>query len=430
MTIDWYIFDDEGRCRTVHQQSLKVSRDIKQRPNYKSYLRPILFVFMIFIIVFCSVITVSIHRNIQFVLWKSQRHEGLFIPTLRMQSQSETVKLQLRYNYTSLQRYSKLAQDISRMQTNCDSSVQGYFWYRNHYGLGSDIHVYSVAICNALQMYYFDHVLIHVRSILPWIWYDQQNCHDKESAMTCYFPESEPKCTPNDKQQWKTLPSLNLTRKLGKIKESCPTVIESVGGISTIRAATTEFLFTRISNLVQHEGQQQLSKVFTGHRSVPKNLITVHIRWGDKSDEMKLVPIIKYIDAVHEIVKRRQRKQHQIDDEGIHIFIATEDPDALHEFRREVPNDWHLYVDYFYTELVPYRNKLSAYNSIPQMAKELHGRPGLISLGSLLVAMEANDYVLTTASNWSRLMNEIRMNILNPRCNNCTTMIDLCPGEW
>jgi hypothetical protein len=46
-----------------------------------------------------------------------------------------------------------------------------------------------------------------------------------------------------------------------------------------------------------------------------------------------------------------------------------------------------------------------------------------------LVAMEANDFVLTTGSNWSRLMNEIRINILNPRCNDCTTMIDLKRGE-
>jgi hypothetical protein len=50
--------------------------------------------------------------------------------------------------------------------------------------------------------------------------------------------------------------------------------------------------------------------------------------------------------------------------------------------------------------------------------------------GSLLVAMEANYFVLTTASNWSRLMNELRKNFVEPRCNNCTLMVDLKYGEW
>jgi hypothetical protein len=48
----------------------------------------------------------------------------------------------------------------------------------------------------------------------------------------------------------------------------------------------------------------------------------------------------------------------------------------------------------------------------------------------LLVALEANYFVLTTASNWSRLMNELRKNVLDPSCGDCTRMIDLRPGEW
>jgi hypothetical protein len=63
------------------------------------------------------------------------------------------------------------------------------------------------------------------------------------------------------------------------------------------------------------------------------------------------------------------------------------------------------------------------------ITKELEGKPGLWAMGSLLVAMEANHFVLTTKSNWARLMNELRKNVMNPRCGNCTTLIDLEEGE-
>jgi hypothetical protein len=57
-------------------------------------------------------------------------------------------------------------------------------------------------------------------------------------------------------------------------------------------------------------------------------------------------------------------------------------------------------------------------------------RSGLIALGSLLVAMEANMFVLTTKSNWSTLMNHLRTQIVDPQCGNCTDMMDLRPGVW
>jgi hypothetical protein len=243
--------------------------------------------------------------------------------------------------------------------------------------------------------------------------------------MTCYFPEAEPNCPA---QQNFHHPTLNLTRTHGKIKEACSDVIQTYGGITSIRTSTTEFLFTRISTLVQEEGERQLNQVFQT-TFVPHNLITVHIRWGDKADEMELIPITKYIDAVYEILE--QRRRNRIDNTaGVHIFLSTEDPEALRQFQAAVPMDWNIYIDQYHIELLPHRRESTIYNGIPQMARELSGRPGLIALGSLLVAMEANDFILTTSSNWSRLMNEIRISIINPRCNNCTTMIDLNPGEW
>ena len=57
------------------------------------------------------------------------------------------------------------------------------------------------------------------------------------------------------------------------------------------------------------------------------------------------------------------------------------------------------------------------------MAKAQKGAPGLATLASLLIAMEANDFFLTTASNWSRLMDLLRGFILEHHYS--TTVIDL-----
>jgi hypothetical protein len=82
-------------------------------------------------------------------------------------------------------------------------------------------------------------------------------------------------------------------------------------------------------------------------------------------------------------------------------------------------------VDQYYHEMLDHRIK--GFNGTPKMATALEGRTGTVALGSLLVAMEANEYVLTTGSNWSRMMNELRQTILDPRCNSCTKMVDLHP---
>ena len=136
---------------------------------------------------------------------------------------------------------------------------------------------------------------------------------------------------------------------------------------------------------------------------------------------MKLVPIHKYIEAVKMLLSERQKTDDDADD-AVHIFLATEDPKAVQAFRNMSLPAWNIYVDVYFQELNPFRK--NQYNGNPMMARDLNGKPGLIALGSLLVAMEANDFVLTTASNWSLLMNEIRKNILDARCN-CTRFIDL-----
>jgi hypothetical protein len=68
-------------------------------------------------------------------------------------------------------------------------------------------------------------------------------------------------------------------------------------------------------------------------------------------------------------------------------------------------------------------------HSFDEAAKS-KGWAGTANLASLLIAMQAREFVLSTGSNWSRLMNELRKAVLDDRCDGCTRMIDLQPGEW
>ena len=94
-----------------------------------------------------------------------------------------------------------------------------------------------------------------------------------------------------------------------------------------------------------------------------------------------------------------------------------------------LPSHWTLYVDQFLVETKVHR--VDGYNGHNQMAQSdaIKGKAGLMALGSLLVAMEANDFVLTTSSNFSLLMEELRRSIVDPKCGGCTSVIDLLPAK-
>ena len=353
-----------------------------------------------------------------------------------------TSSFRLRFDWTKLEPLSMLAIRMEQHQNNCSLPL-GDFEFRNSAGLGSDLHFWGQAVCNGMMKG------IRVRSIAPWVYYDQRACNatnEKPSPMTCYFPYTELLC-PGDIAVANAHPTYNLSLvgaplglinpwpsypyngtldvlslrnhgSIGRVVRECDS-IEAEFGRPALRAAATEFLFTRVSRVVQQEAERQLALVFNEAGAVPKDLITVHIRWGDKvQHEMTRVRISQYIQAVSEILAQRENRTGPVN-----IFLASEDPAAVKEFTQEAPKNWKIYLDQFYVEYLPHRR--DKYSYFVKAAGQLKGRIGLLAIGSLLVSLEANDYVLTTASNWSRMINELRKSILNPRCNNCTKLIDL-----
>ena len=65
------------------------------------------------------------------------------------------------------------------------------------------------------------------------------------------------------------------------------------------------------------------------------------------------------------------------------------------------------------------------------IANKSGGKYGLQVLASVVIACESNSFVLTTTSNLSRLINEIRIGIIDANYGHGKTMmIDLQSGEW
>jgi hypothetical protein len=196
-----------------------------------------------------------------------------------------------------------------------------------------------------------------------------------------------------------------------------------------------EYLFQQVSPLVIAEAQRQVGLLFgrsdTHHGiMVPDNLIAVHMRWGDKFWEMDLPHEQEYVEAVQQLLQsvEYQSSSSSSSPATVNVYLATEDPRAVAAFVAAAPTEWAIFVDRTVAELDAYRPKKG--NRASWTARNTQGRAGLMALGSLLVALEAKYFVLSTKSNWSRLMNELRKTIIDPRCGNCTKMIDLRPGAW
>lgn len=336
----------------------------------------------------------------------------------------QRTKNKLRLDWTNLDLQSPISRRIQAHMENCSVPLANYL-HRHKAGLGSDLHIWSQAVCNGMADGY------RIRTEPKWEYNYDPACGERTnlSSMLCYFPESELRC-PNDAQMIDKIqgkPIVAAWASLGLKKRSrCE---EVVGNYTEYRPAAFEYLFSRLSPAVVKEAERQLSVVFPGG-VVPENLITIHVRWGDKimenqdsplNRESARVPIDRYIGAIQEFAKSREG-------DDVNVFLATEDPMAVKVFKDKAPNEWNIFVDAYFTETSSFRQ--DGFNNHRTVNEKLKGKPGLIALASLLVAMEANDFVLMNGSNWSRVMNYLRKNMVDPRCNGCTRMVDLNKEPW
>lgn len=322
----------------------------------------------------------------------------------------------LRHNWRHHPPLSDFAKLIDGHQSNCSLGTAAYH-IDNNFGLGSHIALWSQGVCNAMQ----DGRRLRTHNP-TWLWLDQTLCDPTQALQSpwlCYFPRAECLCA---KEEHVTI--YNVSDPRDKKRNQCNLLKRGNGTLlHSYRAASTEFLFQQVSELVIAEAERQVGLLFGGG-STPDDLITVHIRWGDKFWEMDLASIAEYTRAISDILYQ----QGKADNSTANIYLATEDPKAVKEFQQAIPPGWKVYYDRTVEELSDFRPAKG--NRASHTSKNTKGRAGLVGMGSLLVAMEARWFVLTTASNWSRIMDHLRTQIINPRCNDCTTMVDLRPGIW
>jgi hypothetical protein len=337
---------------------------------------------------------------------------------------TDATPLPLRYDWGNLDLQSPFAKQMSAHQENCSLPL---IKFRQRYGIGigSDLHVWTQALCNAME--------INSRLWTPPPWEDagpNGTCDGgaEKSAINCLFPNAELRCpqdaaltaneSSSDSIPWLFMPkNLSLPHQRG-----CNQTL-SRGHYTSVDLRTTgiEYLFSRITADVIHEAERRLGKMFPD--GVPKDLITVHVRWGDKLiKEMERVSVENYTLAIQNLLERRPERS------PVNIFLATEDPQAVKQFREAAKLlNWTLFVDPYVREMKRYYR--GGINNNPKMTKKLQGKPAISALASLLISLEANTFVLVTKSNWSRMINELRQAVIDPRCGNCTTMTDLSYEE-
>jgi len=311
----------------------------------------------------------------------------------------------LRFDWTNLPPRSPLAQQMTAAQTDCslsssntNSNNKYQYFHPPKGGLGMNLHVWALQLCHALE---------HDQILVPtglWKWADDpRSCPDRNNnPWLCYFGDhvAAARCS-----------NRTSTTPIGQRTPTPP--------IFTLHSAPRTF--TRNSPL-RTTWRPPWSTSFRACDSTlsqkPSRSCNA-VDWGDKGSELpghRLVSAAAYVRGVQQL-----QQKSNLDSNNLHVYVASEDPAAIAAFRRAAPKRWHIYTS------GPTQQSGSSSMSMGSFRSGAHG---LESLAALLVALQANHYVLGTVSNWSRLINELRRHVVDPRCGHCTTMLDLHPGEW
>ena len=325
---------------------------------------------------------------------------------------------------------SPMASSIHRAMTDC--SRPRALYSLNNYGMGASLHYWSQEICSALGI---GARLVAKQGIGThsgfWVWEDQNRCGTSklQQPLSCYFGPLAPHCSTQLADisfAYGRKPNLYASA----FSPNCTELIKRpvVMGLAAAnpsdrsypwRIATMEYLFANVSQMVIDAAEKALIDIFPSEalRARQRSLITMHIRWGDKGREMTLMPVTEYFRAVRALVVQHRIRNPQ-------VFVTTEDTRALVAFKEAAANEgWSAFS---------YTPALLADPSVTPglQAKSTRGSAGFYSMVALLLALEARHYVLTTKSNWSRLIDELRRGVLDRFCGGCSTMNDLMPGSY
>lgn len=173
------------------------------------------------------------------------------------------------------------------------------------------------------------------------------------------------------------------------------------------RAMATQNMFSWLRPEVYVAAEQV--DIYAAINSSVNQLVSVHIRWGDKGDEMKsaggLQPVEAYIDGV--------RKLTRDDPRPVNVFLMSESNNAIRLFRDAAPVQWNvLTYDAAVNPLTRQLNVTMEKSVDPKKHARSDPEAGWHAVIALILTMQADKIVITSGSNWSRLIEELCMESL------------------
>ena len=174
------------------------------------------------------------------------------------------------------------------------------------------------------------------------------------------------------------------------------------------RAQALAFSFAFLRPSVYTAARNASNALHFSAQQINVPLVTVHIRWSDKWQEMKLFPIEAYINAVNAFNLTK-----------FAVYVATEDVNAIAAFKAQAPKHWTVYA------YLKGTSKLSSgKNGRPVELAVKDPNAGFHALISLLVGLQSSHFVVSSGSNWSRLILELCLIDSSKQC----TVTDLSPN--
>ena len=131
----------------------------------------------------------------------------------------------------------------------------------------------------------------------------------------------------------------------------------------------------------------------------PRQAVCMHVRQSDKELEMKLHPVSDYLAAADVF-----RRNLSVDS----IFITTESPAVIEAIMSEATSRDYPDFDFYYTK----HERVPGFVAVTDVAIQLgRSHSALVSLANLYLSAHPNcvAHVLTTASNWCSLINDLRV---------------------
>ena len=137
---------------------------------------------------------------------------------------------------------------------------------------------------------------------------------------------------------------------------------------------------------------------------------------------MRMFGIEEYVDAVRAIVRESGMQD-------VNVLVVTEDTAAIRAFQAAANGTgWGVFA-YEAASLSHDADPRKAWHRHIDAASQSQGKLGTQSIATLYMALQATFYVGTLSSNWSKLLDMLRVALVDPVCNSCTRFRDLEDGK-